>query len=435
MARQISVEFSTVMKGDTKIQKCKGTRDLSPEEMAGFRTIEGIFRDCCLKWGYEEIRTPTLEYLYLFTSTGTLTPGMLSKVYSFLDWDGWSGERVVLRPDATIPVARLYIERMKAKQLAKLFYITNIFIFEETGKETRERWQGGAELIGNSSHSADVELIILALETLKRLGLEGIELKLSHAGLIRALLDGVGISPKEQAEIFDRILDGDTEALAKIKPRKPELKRALSLLLEEKKGESSGFLRDLKVVFNQSLPEFEPCLDDFINIVDLLQALGCNFEVDITSGRGFEYYTGVIFQFFMNGQKLGGGGRYDALIPLMGGGNVPASGFALYIDPLMSLVKPEALAKPPVQRVLIKAEPGGIEALKKSFIIADRLRGAGYVAELSLGGEELANLRWTLDVQSEAPLFVLTAQVKHRRFEAQTATEVLALLKTQGRLG
>ena len=122
-----------------RVQRCKGTRDLSPEEMARFRLIEGEFRDCCLKRGYEEIRTPTLEYLHLFTSTGTLTPSRLNKVYSFLDWDGWSGERVVLRPDGTIPVARLYIDSMEERELAKLFYVANVFVFEETGKETRER--------------------------------------------------------------------------------------------------------------------------------------------------------------------------------------------------------------------------------------------------------------------------------------------------------
>ena len=113
-----------------RVQRCKGTRDLSPEEMRRFRLIEGVFRDCCLKWGYEEVRTPTLEYLYLFTSIGTLTPSRLGKVYSFLDWDGWSGERVVLRPDGTIPIARLYIDTMADRELAKLFYVTNVFSFE-----------------------------------------------------------------------------------------------------------------------------------------------------------------------------------------------------------------------------------------------------------------------------------------------------------------
>jgi len=67
-----------------RVQRCKGMRDLSPEEMKKFRLIEGAFRDSCLKWGYEEVKTPTLEYLHLFTSTGTLTPAMLGRVYSFL---------------------------------------------------------------------------------------------------------------------------------------------------------------------------------------------------------------------------------------------------------------------------------------------------------------------------------------------------------------
>ena len=410
-----------------RVQKCKGTRDLSPEEMIRFRLIEGAFRDCCLKWGYEEIRTPTLEYLHLFTSTGTLTPSKLNKVYSFLDWDGWSGERVVLRPDGTIPVTRLYIDSMEEKQLAKLFYVANVFSFEETGKETREKWQCGVELIGMRSAIADVELIVLALEVLKGLGFNDIGLKLSHAGLIRALLVKLELSPGEQARLFDQILDGDVEALARVKLGEPELRRALTSLLNLKR-ESSELLKNLKALFTRSLPELEPPLDDFINIVDLLEALGCHYQIDLASGRGFEYYTGVIFQLFMGEENIGGGGRYDALIPLMGGKDIPASGFALYLDRLMSLVKPETLGKPLAQRILIRVEP---EAMKEGFSIANRLREAGYVAELHFGGQEPANLRWTLDVQDKAPLFVLTDQIKHRKFEAQTATEVLAILKKE----
>ncbi|MCL0053095.1 histidine--tRNA ligase family protein [Dehalococcoidales bacterium] len=403
-----------------RVQKCKGTQDLSPEAMTRFRLIEGIFRDCCLKWGYEEVRTPTLEYLHLFTSAGTLTPSMLGKVYSFLDWDGWSGERVVLRPDGTIPVARLYIDSIEEgvqfshKELAKLFYVTNVFIFDETGKETREKWQCGAELIGVGSPTADVELITLALEVLKKLKLEDIELRLSHAGLIRALLAKLRLSPGEQTKLFDQILDGDAEALARLKP------------MLELKGKSSGFLKNLKALFIQDLPELEVALDDFIKIVDLIEALGCHYQIDITSGRGFEYYTGVIFQFFNGEEKIGGGGRYDALIPLMGGRDIPASGFALYLDRLMKRIKPETLAKLPAQRILVRAEP---EATKQGFNITSCLHNAGYVAELDLGGQEPANLSWRLDVRSKEPLFILTDLVKQRRFELKTADEVLRLLR------
>jgi len=200
-----------------RVQRCKGMRDLSPGEMTAFRRVEGVFRDCCLKWGYQEVRTPTIEYLHLFTSAGTLTPGRLGRVYSFLDWDGWSGERVVLRPDGTIPVARLYTENLEDRGLARLFYATNIFIFEETGQKTRERWQCGTELIGAGSPLADTELISLSLEVLKKLGLKGVELRLSHAGIVMALLVKLGLSPEEQERMFDQILDGDLEALARVR--------------------------------------------------------------------------------------------------------------------------------------------------------------------------------------------------------------------------
>ena len=410
-----------------KVQRCKGTQDLSPQEMVGFRLIEGVFRDCCLKCGYEEVRTPTLEYLYLFTSTGTLTPGMLGKVYSFLDWDGWSGERVVLRPDGTIPVARLYIDSMSGKKLAKLFYVANVFIFEATGTKTRERWQCGVELIGVSSPAADVELLTLALEVLQKLGLDGIELRLSHIGLIKALLQKLGISHDQQTRVFDQILDGDREALARIKPASPELGEALSLLLDLK-GKSSGFLRNLRALLNDNLPELKPHIDNFINVVDLLEALGCNYQIDIASGRGFEYYTGVLFQFFKEEEKIGGGGRYDALIPLMGGGSIPASGFALYFDRLMALVKPESLASP--ERILIRAEAGEVET-SQGANIARRLREAGYITELDLGSQELVDFRWILDI-SKGPLFVLTDQVKQKRFELENTNEVLAKLGEEG---
>ena len=407
-----------------RVQRCKGARDLSPEEMTGFRFIERVFRDCCLKWGYEEVRTPTLEYLHLFTSTGTLTPNKLNRVYSFLDWDGWSGERVVLRPDGTIPVARLYINSMEEKELARLFYVANVFVFEETGGETRERWQCGAELIGTGSAIADVELIVLAAEVLRRLGLNNIGLRLSHAGLIRALLAKLGLSAGEQSKLFDQILGGDEETMAKVKIEEPGQRRALISLLDLK-GKSSGFLKNLKAVFAQSLPELESPLDDFINIVDSLEALGYDCQIDLASGRGFEYYTGVIFQLFVDEENIGGGGRYDALIPLMGGKDVPASGFALYLDRLMNLVKLETLAKPLAQRILIRVDP---EAMEAGFSGASCLRRAGYVTELYLGGQKPSSLRWILDVKNKTPLFVLTDQVKHRTFEVQTVTEALTLL-------
>jgi histidyl-tRNA synthetase len=410
-----------------KVQRCKGTQDLSPAEMRKFRFIEGIFRDCCLKWGYDEVRTPTLEYLHLFTSTGTLTPGRLGRVYSFLDWDGWSGERVVLRPDGTIPIARLYIDEMEEEKLARLFYVTNVFTFEETGKETREKWQCGAELIGAGSAVADIEMAVLALDVLKKAGLKNVELRLSHAGLIRALLAEFGLDSEEQGKLFDQILDGDERVLSRIKAEKPELGRTLSPLLEMK-GKSSGFLKNLKALFNHDLPELAPALDNFVEVVDRLDEVGIKYRIDIASGRGFEYYTGVMYQLMAGKEHVGGGGRYDALIPLMGGKDIPASGFALYLDRLMNMVKAENPDGSPTGAVMVKAGSGE-GALKEAFNLAGRLHDAGYRAEIYLGGTEPAGVRWQVDVGEAGRDFAVTDRTGSGRRKAATAEDVIKLLK------
>jgi len=411
-----------------KIQRCKGMRDMSPAEMAVFHLVEEICRDCFLKWGYQEVRTPTIEYLHLFTSAGTLTPNMLGKVYSFLDWDGWSGERVVLRPDGTIPVARMYTERMQGQGLARLFYAANMFIFEEDGEKTRERWQCGAELIGAGSAVANAELIALSVEILKKLGLKGVELRLSHAGLIKTLLKKLGLSPEEQNRLFDRILDGDAAALAKVSRETPELGSMLLSLLSIK-GQSPGFLQNQRALLYGSIPEIRAPLDDFLKTVAILDELGLKYQINIASGAGFEYYTGIIFQFFAVKEKIGGGGRYDALIPSMGGGDVPASGFALYLDRLMNLMKPGTLAPQNPRRILLRISSG--DGIKEAFKIADRLRKAGYVAELDLDGKERGE-GWILEVRSKSPVLTLINKAKSKRTEAQSVDEVLKQLEGEG---
>jgi len=387
-----------------ELQKCKGCRDLRPEEMEKFRYIESVFGKSCLKWGYCEIRTPTLEYLYLFTSAGTLTPGMLRRVYSFLDWDGWSGERVVLRPDGTIPAARLYIDEMKEEGLARLFYVINTFVFEETGKESRERWQCGTEIIGDGSVMASAEFIALAVEVLKSLKGGEVTIKLSHADLIRALLSSLGLKKEEREKIFNQLLDGDREVLKKLKPQKPELVKAMSLLLDIK-GSSAGYLKNIAALVESSVAELKEPLDDFIAIVQKLESLGYKCQVDLNIGKGFEYYTGIIFRLMVGKENVGGGGRYDGLIPLLGGKEIPAAGFALYFDRLMALIKDVSVDGPLAKRVLLNFTPG-LE--KDSFIVAEKIRAAGYIVEFNYGKGKVKDAKWILDVKDGGENFILT---------------------------
>ena len=410
-----------------KNQKCKGMQDLLPEDMLRFRRIEDVFRTCCRNWGYREVRTPTLEYLYLFTATGTLTPSMLSKVYSFLDWDGWSGERVVLRPDGTIPVARLYIDNLSGQELTRLFYVTNIFAFEGTGKENRERWQCGAEVFGGARFAPDVEVILLAQEVIRRLGLSNITLQLSHAGLVAALLKDLKLSPGEEAKMTNRILEGNWQALTKVKSANPEIERLIAALLGLK-GKSSSFLHNVRASFPRASQSFKSSLEDFVNIATLLDNLGCSYEIDIAAIHGFEYYTGICFQLLADGKKVGGGGRYDRLVPLMNGEDIPACGFALYVDPMMKLL-PLEKEKKGESGILVQGKESTSEIVEKCFAVAESLRDAGYPVELDFTGRKESNYRWVILVSGKEPSpFMLTDCIRRRRRDAASMAEILKVI-------
>jgi len=410
-----------------KNQKCKGMQDLLPGDMLRFRRVEDVFRACCRNWGYQEVRTPTLEYLHLFTATGTLTPSMLSKVYSFLDWDGWSGERVVLRPDGTIPVARLYTDNLSGQELARLFYVTNIFAFEGTGKENRERWQCGAEFFGGAELAPDVEIILLAEEVIRRLGIRNVGLQLSHAGLVKALLKELKLSPGEEAKMTNRLLEGNWQALTKSKSTNPEIDRLIAALLGLK-GKSSSFLYNIKAAFPKASQDFKSSLEDLIGITKVLDNLGCSYKIDIAAIHGFEYYTGICFQFLAAGEKIGGGGRYDNLVPLMDGEDIPACGFALYVDYVMKLLPPEKEKKGEAE-ILVKGKELAPEILETCFTLAESLRDAGHTAELDFTGRKESNYRWVVLVSGKAPSpFMLTDCTRRRRRDAASMAEILKVV-------
>lgn len=404
-----------------KVPKCKGMRDLVPQDMARFRRIEAAFGDSCVAWGYQEIRTPVLEYLHLFTSAGTLSPDMLGRVYTFLDWDGWSGERVVLRPDGTIPAARLYVENFQDLPIARFFYTENTFAFEGSGKESRERWQCGAELIGGSRLEGDVELISLALEAIGRLGIGPLEVKVAHAGVLKTFLEELGFTGEQEAEALDQVFAGNREILGHMRGSNPETVRQLELLFGLK-GSSPGFVENLKATFCNSLPALEPSLDQLARIAELLTGSGHSYQIDFTSGRGFEYYTGIIFGFYCAGRRLGGGGRYDELIPLVGGQDVCASGFALYIDELMELIE-EA---PQPERILVRAKDG--DGLKSSLEIAQRLREAGHIAEFDLGYKDTSGFRWIVDLRSSEGIEVVDRDLGEKN-RLSSAEELLKMIQ------
>lgn len=376
--------------------RTRGMRDMLPAQMARFRRVERAFGSVMDAWGYEEVRTPTLEHLHLFTSAGTLSPQLLEKVYSFLDWDGWSGERVVLRPDATIPATRVYRERM-AGSVAKLYYVTNIFRFA-AGDEPRELWQCGAEVIGDTWPSGDIELIAAGRSVLARLGLDDVTIKISHTGVIRALLDRAGFPPEDQAEQYDRLLDGDLSVMRELERRLPDLQASLHLLTDVN-GTSPTYLKNLRAAFASLTPALSRAVAELEYIAAAVAALQCPFEIDLTMVRDFEYYTGPVFRFALpDGRDLGGGGRYDALIRTESA-TTPACGFGLLVDRLLEVLpEPEHALEPNV--ISVSPVGDGAEALGLALAMALELQDKGFCAELVRSRREAAG-RWSMVVDPD----------------------------------
>jgi histidyl-tRNA synthetase len=364
-------------------------RDMLPGDMARFRRIEQHFREVCLGWGYQEVRSPTIEYLHLFTAAGTLSPQMLTRVYSFLDWDGWSGERVVLRPDSTIPTARMYVEQLDGGQTAKLFYIQNVFRFAEDDR-SREDWQCGVELIGDTAPLGDVELVMICAETLQRLGLSP-HFRLSNPGILRTVMEKAGLDVSEQLVTYDRILQGDDSALGELQERLPELTASVTSLLTVE-GSGEAYLNNLRTALFASVPEAIACVDELSVISHVLHDLGVPHSVRPVLVRSFEYYTGPVFYAYVGDEKVAGGGRYDGLIGLIGDAAVPASGFAIEFEPLMSLISDdEAITQASVS---IKwAGAAGNGGISNAFALAQGLRRAGLSVHLSRAGVAGARLQ------------------------------------------
>ena len=313
-----------------------GMRDLGPDEMQRFRAVEARFLEVVARAGYREIRTPTVEPLHLFTGAGTLSPQMLDRVYSFLDWDGWSGERVVLRPDSTLPAVRWH-EEQAGSEAARLCYVQPVYRFEP-GDADRELWQCGVELFGAPATEGDAELLTLALELLEALGIEDRRVDLAHAGLVRAVLASVGLDTAAQLAAYDRMVAGDALVIEDLTAARPEAAAALRLLFGVD-GDSPGYVANLRTALLPLVPGIEQALTDLEGAAHTLDAAGAAYRILPATAGNFEYYSGLTFRVTAGGVECITGGRYDGLTESVGGVAAPASGFAAYLLRLADLAQ------------------------------------------------------------------------------------------------
>ncbi len=302
--------------------------DLLPKQCKKLRRAEDILRNLFANNGYLEVQTPMYEYY----DTCVLGLGKKSDLIKFIDKDG---EVLTLRPDFTLPIARMYAANMSGE--AKLCYMGSAFSAAPAGAGACEFIQGGIELIGASGMASDVSVLTLAIEALKALGVENITVDIGHMGFFRNIIEPLNVN-SEVAEQIRSSIDNKNVS---------ELNYALDMARVDKK--SKEVLCELITLFGgrevfdraKELSPHDKNIDKLVELSSLLEASGYGSYVSYDLGmlHNYDYYTGIVFKGFCKdiGFSILSGGRYDNLLSKFFKPDTPAIGFALDLSRIIEL--------------------------------------------------------------------------------------------------
>ncbi len=354
----------------------KGTKDVLPQDSRKWQYVEGIARETARIYNFSEIRTPVFEYTELFRrSVGETTDVVNKEMYTFLDRGNRS---VTLKPEGTAGAVRLFIENGLANSPLplKAFYITPAFRYErpQAGR-LREFHQFGLETFGSAQPETDAELILAASDFLDKLGISRVKLRINSIGC-KTCRAAYNAALKE----YFRPHLGEMCVTCRERFDKNPLR-----MLDCKEEGCRKFVADAPVITDYLC---DGCRSHFESVKRLLTAQGTEFTVDPSIVRGLDYYTRTVFEFVSDDigaqGTVCGGGRYDGLISELGGGNVPAIGFAAGIERLLLLMENTGVRFPAPDRPAIYI--GGMDAESRAvaFKTANELRRGGVAAECDL---------------------------------------------------
>ena len=310
-----------------------GTKDVLPGEARVKREIENGIINNFMAWGYDEVETPTFEYLDTFVDEST---GLLSDSFKFFDRNN---QALVLRSDMTKPIARMVATRLNdGRQIKRISYLANIFRYEETqaGRQC-EFSQAGVELMGAAEPSADAEVLALAISSLRLAGLSDFTVSLGHSDFITGLMEEAGLNEDQSEELKKRVLQHDLvglETLLTNLPMPEDLKNIFQRLLLLHGDEA--MLDELQEIVKNA--KTRQALRNLSEIYQLAKEYGVAdvIRFDLSLIRSLDYYTGMVFEVytFDMGFPICGGGRYDKMMQGFGK-SCPATGFAVGIDRIM----------------------------------------------------------------------------------------------------
>ncbi len=363
----------------------RGTRDLLPPERAAFARLERIARDLAVRYGYREMETPLFEQSAVFErGIGAVTDVVEKELFRVAPSRGEERERWALRPEASAGICRAYVEHgmQTWPQPVKVSLLGPMFRYDrpQAGRY-RQFWQWDVEAIGDPGPAIDAEIVELAVRYYRETGLEDVELRLNSIG-------DPACRPAYVAEL--------TAYFRRHEPELPELERARLeanplRLLDSKDPAMAGLVAAAPKSADHLC---SACAEHFAAVRAHLDAVGVAYRVEPTLVRGLDYYTRTVFELYRRGaegqqQALGGGGRYDGLIELLGGKPTPGIGFALGLDRIVLALAAagiDAGAAPAPIAVVVGADPGDTAG---RLAVATRLRAAGLAVGADLSTRRL----------------------------------------------
>lgn len=356
------------------ISRAKGTKDIFFDDMKIWEYVEENIREICLKHNMNQIRTPIFEDTSLFSrSVGNETDIVNKEMYTFLD----KGDRsITLRPELTAGVVRAYIENGFSSMPTpiKLWYTGTMYRYEKMQKgRYREFSQFGIEVLGSNSYLADIEVISIAYELFKKLGLlDKLTLKINSIGCSECRAKYITALKEYLADKIENMCDD-----CKVRYIKNPMR-----IIDCKQDKCKDKKQNLPLITDYLCDD---CKSDFENLKSTLTAVGIEYEIDKTIVRGLDYYNKTVFEFISRDLDLavGGGGRYDTLVEVLGGKHTPAIGFGLGMDRIILLLKEYSLVKNN-RNVDIYFIVTDNNIFSKVFSLTSDLRDLGYIIDIDI---------------------------------------------------
>ena len=359
----------------------RGTKDILPGAVNGWRYVESVLRDVCREFNYQEIRTPIFEHTELFQrGIGDGTDVVDKEMYTFNDR---SGRSITLRPENTAAVVRSFVEnKLYAEPMPlKVFYIGPMFRYDrpQAGR-MRQFHQFGVEAMGSPSPVVDAETILLAITVLKRLGLKDLKLKINSVGCPKC-------RPQHRTLLQDYFRPHLKELCEDCQSR---FDRSPLRILDCKVDHDKPFMAGAPKITDSLCEE---CHDHFEMVKKLLDEAGVDYEVDSTLVRGLDYYTKTAYevQYSPLGAQsaVGGGGRYDGLVEELGGPSTPGVGFAMGLERIILALEKQGLLKSEKEAIDVFAVEPDEGGTADAFKAVMTLREAGYSCDMNQIGRSM----------------------------------------------